>query len=371
MHFLNQERVTLEEFLPILDEKLEKIPLLEMESRGNPAIQIFRELGGPGLLVPSECTGSGVTLLQLARIQRAIASRSPSLAIATTMHHCTVAPLLDASIDKSVSALLESIAQHNLYLSSGFAEGRTSTSFLASNMKAERTSSGLIVSGSKKPCSLSASMDFLTATVLVPAQSGDESELALAIIQADSPGLERRPFWASWVLAGAESDEVILHEVVVPEEFVSYLGGSDALGLTKGLIWFELLISASYLGIASALVERTIASRRGTPAERMLLGIEVEGAMAALEGVARSIMLGETSDAALAQTLFVRYAVQRAIERVTVHATELLGGMAFVRSSEIAYLLAASRALAFHPPSRLSVAPALDRYLAGEPFIMP
>ena len=49
----------------------------------------------------------------------------------------------------------------------------------------------------------------------------------------------------------------------------------------------------------------------------------------------------------------------------------LLGGMAFISSSEISYLLAASRALAFHPPSRLSMVPALDRYLAGESLVMP
>jgi hypothetical protein len=30
--------------------------------------------------------------------------------------------------------------------------------------------------------------------------------------------------------------------------------------------------------------------------------------------------------------------------------------------------MAASRAIAFHPPSRLSVAPALDDYLMGKPM---
>ncbi|HYL05012.1 MAG TPA: acyl-CoA dehydrogenase, partial [Thermoanaerobaculia bacterium] len=66
--------------------------------------------------------------------------------------------------------------------------------------------------------------------------------------------------------------------------------------------------------------------------------------------------------------LFVRFAVQQAIERVAAHAAELLGGMAFITSPDVAYLLAASRALAFHPPSRLSVAAALDGYLAGRPM---
>jgi alkylation response protein AidB-like acyl-CoA dehydrogenase len=371
MNFLQQERTLLEEFLPTLDAKLEKIPLLEMESQGNPAIQIFRELGGAGLLIPRECGGLGVTPLQLVKIQRAIASRSPSLAVATTMHHSTVVALLESATDESVYGFLQMIAHQNLYLASAFAEGKTNTSVLSPNIEVERTSHGLVVTGSKKPCSLSASMDFLTASVLVPSQSGGEGELALVIIPANSPGIERRPFWNSWVLSGAESDEVILNQVLVPQECISYLGGSNNLGFARGLLWFELLVCASYLGAASALVERTILACKGSPTERVLLSMELEGAMAALESIAHLIAFGDTSEAALARTIFVRHTVQRAIERASMLAAELLGGMAFVKSNEVAYLLATSRALAFHPPSRLSIASALDQYLAGEPLILP
>ena len=92
---------------------------------------------------------------------------------------------------------------------------------------------------------------------------------------------------------------------------------------------------------------------------------------AVLEGVAHSLMLNITSDTEVAQALFVRYTVQQAIERVNVSAAELLGGMAFVSSSEIAYLLAACRALAFHLPSELSMSVGLDLYRAGEPLVIP
>ena len=217
-------------------------------------------------------------------------------------------------------------------------------------------------------------MDLLTASVSIPNKSGDGSELAVVTIPATTPGIERRPFWTNSVLAGAESDEVILHDVKVPEQLISYTGSSENLDYvqTRGFLWFELLISASYLGIASALVERTIAASKGTPSERTLLGIEVEGAMAALEGVAQSMMVGNSDQGndQLARTLFVRYAVQRAIERVTAHAVELLGGMAFISSPEVAYLFAAARPLAFHPPSRLSISPSLDKYLAGESLLV-
>jgi alkylation response protein AidB-like acyl-CoA dehydrogenase len=378
MNFLKQERTVLTKFLPELDEKLAHIPLLEMEKPQNPAIQIFRELGGPGLLIPTKYKGLGATPLEAVRVQRAIATRAPSLAIATTMHHFSIATIVEMIAQSSGTGfewmLLEGIAQQNLYVASGFAEGKTGTGILSPHMQVKRTANGVTVSGSKKPCSLAISMDLLTASVSIPNKSGDGSELAVVTIPATTPGIERRPFWTNSVLAGAESDEVILHDVKVPEQLISYTGSSENLDYvqTRGFIWFELLISASYLGIASALVERTIAASKGTPSERTLLGIEVEGAMAALEGVAQSMMVGNSDQGndQLARTLFVRYAVQRAIERVTAHAVELLGGMAFISSPEVAYLFAAARLLAFHPPSRLSISPGLDKYLAGESLLV-
>ncbi|NES86028.1 MAG: acyl-CoA/acyl-ACP dehydrogenase, partial [Moorea sp. SIO2B7] len=256
---------------------------------------------------------------------------------------------------------------------SGFAEGKTGTSILSPSMKCQRVADGLVVNGSKKPCSLSASMDFLTASAIVPSKSGDGNELALVIIAADSPGIERKPFWNTQILAGAESEEVILNEVFVPEEFIFYMGKPEDLGsvMARAFLWFELFVSASYLGAASALVERVIAKRKGTPGERALIAMELEGAMAGLEAIAHSMMLGWTSETEIAQALFVRYSVQRAIERAVQTSAELMGGMAFISSGEIAYLLAASRALAFHPPSRVSMASYLDDYLAGGALVMP
>ena len=51
-------------------------------------------------------------------------------------------------------------------------------------------------------------------------------------------------------------------------------------------------------------------------------------------------------------------------------AAATLGGMSFIESPEIAYLLGATRALAFHPPSRAAAAGPMARYLAGGPLIL-
>ena len=53
----------------------------------------------------------------------------------------------------------------------------------------------------------------------------------MAVIPADTPGLERHPFWASPILARTQSDEVRLKDVIVPEMQVAYLGEPRQLDL--------------------------------------------------------------------------------------------------------------------------------------------
>src|ERR1700761_373702 len=302
MNLLQRERATCERYLPGLDARLQQVPLSVMEARGNPGLQLFREHGGPGLLIPKEYGGAGASALDVTQIHRALASRSPSLAIATNMHTCTVAAIPPCG---ATAELLQGIAQNNLYLASGFADGRASSSVLFPNLKADPMPGGWRLNGSKKPCSLSESMDFLTASVLLPSQNGHGpgQELALATIPADSPGIEVRPFADRWLLAGSETNEVILSDVEVPNEYISYFGNAEELNtaISKAFLWFELFVAACYLGTVTALVERVLEQNRGCPAERTSLLIEVEGSMAALEGLAHTIMQGCDDESAVSK----------------------------------------------------------------------
>ena len=368
MRFLEPERRTLEQFLPGLSEKLGLHSFNELEANQSPAIALFREHGGPGLLIPKEFGGAGATALQAVQIQRAVGSCAPSLAVASTMHHFSVATLVELCVRSEGPEwmILEAIAKQQLLVASGFAEGQSGRGVFATSMRARVDGDEYVMSGSKKPCSLSRSMDFLTVSLSV--ENAGREAFGVALIPASTSGLERRSFWNALVLTGAESDEVVLQNVRVPSELV-YLSedtsGLDEVGLA-GLLWFELLISASYLGIASGLVGRVIASSSGDPAGRMRLVAELEAATSALEAVAGRMMSGETTHDLLVRSLFSRYAVQDALERACDGATEVLGGIAFITEPEVASLLASVRALAFHPPSRRSSDFALDAYMSGK-----
>lgn len=370
MRLLRRERAFLERYLPGLDHELARTPLGELERPGSPGIRMFREAGGPALVVPTDYQGLGADALSAVRVQRALGSRSPSLAVATTMHHFSVSSLVSVAAGVGNEwLLLEAIATQKLLVASGFAEGRRDGRILAPTMTATVDADGIRVSGVKRPCSLARSMDLLTASVVVPDADGPD-QLCVALIPAKDPGVTVAPFWSSFALAGAESDAVAIDDVAVPAELVVRTGTVDGARLdgiqTAGFVWFELLMTASYLGAATALVERAL--DRAADGEKLRLVSAVEAAMAAVENLARQVPDGPVTEGLLAETLLVRYAVQDTIAAVVPRAVESLGGMNFMTSDDVGYLAAAVNGLGFHPPSRAAMAGPLAEYAAGSPL---
>ncbi|MCE0444997.1 acyl-CoA/acyl-ACP dehydrogenase [Streptomyces tricolor] len=203
---------------------------------------------------------------------RAIGAAAPSLAVASTMHHFSVATIFTLAESLRSSgvewALLEGIATQNLLVSSGFAEGNPGQGIPLPDGQRHRADGGIVVNGAKRPCSMSRSMNLLSASVAVPARRAG-AETVLMLLPAETPGVSVHPFWKSDVLAGAESDEVRLTDVFVDERLlvpteIGERGQIDELQ-TIGFMWFEMLITSCYLGMASALVEKAFASKRITP----------------------------------------------------------------------------------------------------------
>jgi alkylation response protein AidB-like acyl-CoA dehydrogenase len=372
MRSLNEARQTCERFHPGLIARLARLPLAEREAVGSPVFEDFRACGGPGLLVPVEYGGPAAGPLEAVRVQRALGSLSPSLAVATVMHHFTVAMLfkLAESADRLTEGqlkILGTVAGDGLLLASGWAEGRTGQNILNPAVRAVPVDGGYRVTGSKKPCSLSRSMDVLTASAgVIDADGG--TRLALLLIPAESPGIRVKRFWSTPVLAAAQSDEVILEDVFVPAELAIGSAPQDADRLddlqTAGFTWFELLTTSAYTGAASALVEQVLDAGRGSESERNALVVRLEAAVALAEGAARALAAGVAGDEAVSAVLVARYACQDLLTATADAAVELLGGMAFISSGDGAYLASAIRALAFHPPSRAGAAADLNCYLA-------
>jgi alkylation response protein AidB-like acyl-CoA dehydrogenase len=370
MPYLDRELRALEQFLPGLRERLSGKSLTELESPSGDSIQLFREARGCGLLVQHELGGRGATALDAVRVQRALGALAPSLSVASTMHHFTIATLLAHATykDDDTREILRAVAEGNLLVASGFSEGITNRSVLDNQMLATWDGSTYRINGSKKPCSLSRSMDVLSAGVRV-VRDGQPVRRGFAVVFASDPGLKRRPYWNASFLTGTESDEVILEDVAAPEESLIVLDSApnDMHPMeVAGLTWFTLMISAAYVGMASGLVQRLLQSSKGSESERVATVSELECAAAAIEARAHALASEEISPALLWRAQLVRYATQGAIERASARAVELLGGLASIQSSDIGYLFSCAHALAFHPPARGSSLGPINAYVSAQ-----
>jgi alkylation response protein AidB-like acyl-CoA dehydrogenase len=293
------------------------------------------------------------------------------------MHNFTVAFLVKMSERQQYRGfcydLLARVASDDFMLASGFAEGRVGVGVLEATIQAIETEAGYVINGAKRPCTLSRSMDYLTAGVRVIDTRGTDLGRGVAVIPASAPGLSVSPFWKARAFGAAESDEVRLQDVTIKKSSLLLIDGSQHLDPAEreAWLWFELLITASYVGVISDLLAQVYRKKKGSALERTRAAADVETAAAALQAMAHQMMAGDTDRISLAaRSLLVRFGVQKLINDVKNLIAELLGGMQFVCGSTLEYQIGVLTALAYHPPSRSSAAEAIDAYFSGKPLVL-
>lgn len=371
---LRPAREALRRRLPRLAEWFETTTLADREARENDGLAVFREAGGARLIVPEEISGAGVGAVEALQVQRAVGASSPSLAVATVMHHLSIATIVQIAQDgpEEDLALLQSVVEQDSLIASAFAEGRVGGSTLVPTVSAvyDDDTGDYVVTGSKKPCSMARSMTFLAASLDAKETEGGRGRKAVGLIPAQMPGVSVRPFWTSPVLAGAESEEVVLDGVRVPAALmmIGTMQDPDGVHEMTGFLWFGLLAAAGYIGAASTLVERVLISPRADAAIYTPLAAELESAMAALTCVAAEYDAGGRGPELSARLLFIRTSLRAALQRVASGAMTALGGIAFITDPDVAYLGSVLQAFSYHPPSITETQRSLFDHHRGEPF---
>ncbi|MEV5880539.1 acyl-CoA dehydrogenase family protein [Streptomyces sp. NPDC052101] len=367
MNILAAERAVLDRALPGLDGWLAKLGHVAAEDPESQVIEEFGKAGGGNILIPERFGGNGLSCLEGVRLQRAVGSRAPSLAVATTMHHYKVAWLAQVLDSGEADRVLTDIVSRRHLVASCGAEGRSGKQLFAPGIEVSPAEGGLLISGTKRPCSLVRSMGLLTLLAPGPEGSPYAGRLLIVMVPADAPGLTWEPLWGNRVLRAAQTDAVLLDRVHVPDHRIVPLGDPDRSlpRLNSLMLLFLPLITAAYLGIATGQVERLFLEGRGAAVDRLAALGPLETASAAVEALASEVDSGPHDEMLLGRMLLVRYAAQRAIAEATDRVLELLGGMSFVTSGDNVDLLAASRALAFHPPAENAMRERLDDWLNG------
>lgn len=373
MKFLKREKQTINKYSPSLIPALSKHELMSLEGTNSPAIDIFKNHGALGLLLPTEYGGMNANAVDALMYQVGLASIAPSLSIATTMHQYKIATLVEMAKNRDISALLNKVGRQNLLIASGGSEGKTGGNLFYPTMTASDTKDGLLINGTKRPCCLTWSMDLLSVLLVTDKESKYAGELVNVIIDASDSSIQRNKFWKNRFLMATESDEITLKNTIVKDENIFRVGTpKDSKPFaTSAFLWFELLITGAYLGIASRLIEILIDEKKASNASIAPLDIQFSTQMAALEFVAQCIDKDQgTNEDLLALVLKVRYSTQDTITNIASTATELLGGLTFVTSEETSLLAISCRGLMFHPPSRHNMHEKLINYMETNDMIL-
>lgn len=349
--------------LPELMDRLAARPMLDFERSGSGALaELFRAHGKPGFLVARNLGGQGYSLLQLAQVLRVVAAKCPSLAVIMTMHHHSVAGIARGALPFAARGqILNRIGARGLLLASAFAEGQPAANVLdfSARCVSDEGSAVLRVFGSKRPCSMTHHADLALVGVAMELGNGERMR-AMALVETAADGVRREKFWPSTLLAAADNHCLVFDGVRVAPECVLPRARVEECARGRLVVahaeialscLFQLLVSATYLGMAGRMCELVLRRRGGTAHARLDILSRIESASMAVYRLATVLEEGDFSGQLLARAMMVSHNTASQIEQAVAQCCRALGGRGFLASEESQYLVLATRCIDFHPPA--------------------
>lgn len=330
----------------------------------------------PVLAVPEQFGGAGFDLCSTASAQRELAIADPATAIALNMHTHTIAILTEYwKVHSDYSwFLLEGIAETHGLLASAFSEPGGSVNFLRAKTVARRSERGFRVSGAKFPCSLvsTARLFCLSASL------EGTGESIVALCPAGSDGLSSdTDAWSPVGMQASDTGKLQLEDVEIDRRLVFYQAPADDVDelVVAGIVCFAVLISATYHGVLSRLVELAAAgatARDVTVAERVGAAVrELLMMQFATNHLARAWDAGSIrGQAALVMAMALRSELSAVRDRVVSAITPVVGSRIFSARDEISGRALDSLAVHHHPPSLRVCDLTVGSFAAGAPFTL-
>ncbi|MEU7531918.1 acyl-CoA dehydrogenase family protein [Saccharothrix sp. NPDC042600] len=348
-------------------------------------LDLLRANGWPGLVVPRRFGGAGEGLTRACAAQRALATADPGLAIAVNMHLLTVSLMAhEWRRHPLLPPMLEQIAARGLLVASAVAEPQLGGAVARSTLRATRVADGWRLSGRKTPCSLAAHADLAYLQLEVPGD-GDSTDLVVTILPTTTPGLTVEHTWDTLGMRGSGSDTLVLADCHIPDDRVFYrapVTDESDPGLAVSLVWFGLITTSVYLGVAQAAlatarellgrlrISHLDAVRRELPSFQQVVGRHVAALLeleAACAGLAAAVDNGCPPHHVLPAVLGVKLHAVRVVPDAVAALVEACGGAAYARSTPLERLWRDAQAIRFHPPTPAAVRQYLGRTALGVP----
>lgn len=238
-----------------------------------PHIDLFRETGLTGLIVPKEFGGLGGTLRDLTAATFAMGTACPSTALAY-FFHCSTASrgllgleAIEAGLFEGEEAdqvrsfahsLLTKMGSKRMWLANFASESnKSSTARVTISTEAKKSNGGWILNGSKSfGCSTGVADEYLVTAKLEGTDTADG--LCVFFVKQDADGVSERQHWDSIGMRACANHGVNLHNVFVADEDCLPLMGSfvKMMQMSRGtFVGNQLAGTAIYVGAAQAVFD--------------------------------------------------------------------------------------------------------------------
>jgi alkylation response protein AidB-like acyl-CoA dehydrogenase len=332
----------------------------------------FDELKEAGYLlmtVPNEFGGHGMRLHEVAQVTRKLAGYAPPTALAMNMHHYWVGLAADLwrSGDTSAEWILKAASDGQVF-AAGHAESGNDLPLLLSTTKAQRNGAGYHFTGRKAFGSLTPVWDWLGIHGM-DTSDPDSPKIVHAFLPRDTEGVSIKQTWDVLGMRATQSEDTILEDVFVPDEYVTRVVLAGAAGVDNFVLgvfaWALLNFGNIYYGLAQRVHELVIESVKNKTSMGMTRSmayhptvqygvaenyLTLEAIGAHLDAVTRDWSATDNHGPEfMPRIVAAKYNAVEGAWKIVDRAMELSGGFGMFKKNELERLFRDARAGRFHP----------------------
>ena len=241
----------------------ERAPIYDRENRFfDEDFAELRDVGYLRLNVPKELGGLGLLLPEVCREQRRLAYHAHATALAVNMHlyWTGVAADLWRAGDTSLEWMLKGAVNGEVF-AAGHAESGNDMPLLLSTTKAERVDGGYRFTGHKSFGSLTPVWTYLGLHGMDTSNSA-APKIVHAFMPRASEGYSIKETWDTLGMRATRSDDTILEGVIVPDKYIGRVVAAGAAGIDLFVLgifaWAEPTFANIYYAIARRAFDWTI-----------------------------------------------------------------------------------------------------------------
>ena len=360
-------------------------------------LESYEEMKASGyahMTLPARFGGEDVDLLELCACEEQLAQGCAGTTLGVNMHIFGVGALLHdgqnapPARQAQIEMMLTFIGTSKAIMCGSFSETSQAGAYFLPATKATRVDGGWRINGVKSYNSNLPAADVVGASVHFLDHPDGEDMVGMVMLPKDSPGVTSLGA-ESWDVLGVRASgsfDLRFEDTFVPDAMVApVVPASEALfrGMEAFLAWFNLTISAVYMGVAQAATDWAIAylKERQPPLEERPLahmaGMQYQLAeMIALNTASRALIRASAEDwmakpwdneETAEKGSICKYVTTNNHVRVVGIAMDIAGGPGLFRQFGLERLYRDVRAGKAHPPADLMALEWIGKRALGIP----